>query len=134
MADITFYMESIIIRLSQQYVKDNYVKNPIKIYMNFHSKSDGDATLASACVLIMSDSMGKTPDKKTVIDREKRMRSRKCDGEGAKLLRQRSDGCFAPSSLLFCLRIFALSLFAFGTSWPERQKCEWLGGNTISST
>lgn len=116
MADITFYVESIIIRLSQQYVKDNYVKYPIKIYLNFHSKRDGDATLASACVPIMSDSMRKTPDKytippsnyMTVIDREKRKRWRGCEFAKAK---GRSDSCFAPSYSLVCLRIFALSLF-----------------------
>lgn len=116
MADITFYMESIIIRLSQQYVKDNYVKYPIKIYLNFHSKRDGDATLASACVPIMSDSMRKTPDKytippsnyMTVIDREKRKRWRGCEFAKAK---GRSNSCFPPSSSLVCLRIFALSLF-----------------------
>lgn len=104
--------------------------------MNFHSKRDGDVTLASACVPIMSDSMRKTPDKytippsnyMTVIDREiKKKAKQKVRCRGCEVAEAKKRQLFR--SFIFAILPSHLRTFAFSPSELRSPKGENASGS-----
>lgn len=104
--------------------------------MNFHSKRDGDVTLASACVPIMSDSMRKTPDKytippsnyMTVIDREiKKKAKQKVRCRGCEVAEAKERQLFR--SFIFAILPSHLRTFAFSPSELRSPKGENASGS-----